>query len=243
MQVTSIIIPTFNGLNLLQECVASIRRHTSVPYEIIVVDNGSQDGTLEYCHRERLKLVAIPINRGFPVACNYGLHIATGNALMLLNNDTLATPNWLDNMLRALYSSDDVGMVGPMTNYASGKQQIQEPYTNINEMVAKYNTPNPAIWQDTTRLVGISLLFKRELLDQIGFMDERFSPGHFEDDDFCYRTRLAGYRLLIVGDCFIFHHGSASFHKKGYEAVQALLQQNRQKFIDKWGVDPHTFIE
>ncbi|NQX69332.1 glycosyltransferase family 2 protein [Paenibacillus alba] len=242
MQVTSIVIPTFNGLSLLRDCVASIRKHTSVPYEIIVVDNGSTDGTLEYCYQERLKLVCLPVNRGFPVACNYGLHIATGNALMLLNNDTIVTPNWLDNMLRALYSSEDIGMVGPVTNYASGKQQIQEPFTNIADMAAQYNVPNPALWQESTRLVGICLLFKREMLDKIGFMDERFSPGHYEDDDMCYRARLGGFRLLITGDCFIFHHGSASFHKKGQEAVQALLQLNRQKFIDKWGVDPHNFI-
>ncbi|MDQ0886072.1 GT2 family glycosyltransferase [Paenibacillus sp. V4I9] len=242
MQVTSIVIPTFNGLTLLKECVASIRSHTSVPFEIIVVDNGSQDGTLEYCYRERLKLVSIPTNRGFPAACNYGLQIATGNTLMLLNNDTIVTPNWLDNLLRCLYSSEDIGMVGPVTNYASGKQQIQEPFTNIADMAAKYNNVDTSLWQETERLVGICLLFKRELLDKVGFMDERFSPGHFEDDDLCYRARLAGYRLLITGDCFIFHHGSSSFSKKGQEAVQGLLQQNRQKFIDKWGVDPHSFI-
>ncbi|MDQ0878105.1 GT2 family glycosyltransferase [Paenibacillus sp. V4I3] len=242
MQVTSIVIPTFNGLTLLKECVASIRSHTSVPFEIIVVDNGSQDGTLEYCYRERLKLVSIPTNRGFPAACNYGLQIATGNTLMLLNNDTIVTPNWLDNLLSCLYSSEDIGMVGPVTNYASGKQQIQEPFTNIADMAAKYNNVDTSLWQETERLVGICLLFKRELLDKVGFMDERFSPGHFEDDDLCYRARLAGYRLLITGDCFIFHHGSSSFSKKGQEAVQGLLQQNRQKFIDKWGVDPHSFI-
>jgi GT2 family glycosyltransferase len=242
MQVTSIIIPTFNGLPLLKECVDSIRKNTSVPFEIIVVDNGSQDGTIEYCYRERLKLVSMPMNRGFPVACNYGLHIATGNALMLLNNDTVVTPNWLDNLLRCLYSSEDIGMVGPVTNYASGKQQIQEPFTNIADMVVKYNKPDPTLWQETARLVGICLLFKREMLDKVGFMDERFSPGHFEDDDLCYRARLAGYRLLITGDCFIYHLGSASFQKKGQEAVQELLQINRQKFIDKWDVDPHSFI-
>lgn len=242
MQVTSIIIPNYNGLSLLKECVTSIRRHTSVPYEIIVVDNGSNDETVKYCHRERLKLVSLPINRGFPVACNLGLHIATGNALMLLNNDTIVTPNWLDNLLRCLYSSEDIGMVGPVTNYASGKQQIQEPYTNLADMASRYNTPDESKWQDTSRLVGICLLFKRELLEKIGFMDEIFTPGHFEDDDFCYRSRLAGYRLLITGDCFIYHHGSASFQKKGQEAVQSLLKVNHQKFIDKWGVDPHNFI-
>ncbi|TXK84652.1 glycosyltransferase family 2 protein [Paenibacillus sp. N3.4] len=242
MQVTSIIIPNYNGLALLKECVESIRSHTSLPYEIIVVDNGSEDGSVTYCVKEKLKLISLPINHGFPVACNLGLHIARGNALMLLNNDTLMTPNWLDNLLRSLYSSEDIGMVGPVTNYASGKQQIKEEFTNISDMTAKYNNSDPSKWQETDRLVGICLLFKREMLGKIGFMDEIFTPGFYEDDDFCYRARLAGYRLLITGDCFIFHHGSASFHKKGVEALQGLLQQNRQKFLDKWGVDPHSFI-
>jgi GT2 family glycosyltransferase len=242
MEVTSIIIPNFNGLSLLKECVNSIRMHTSSPYEIIVVDNGSSDGSVAYCAKERVKLVSLPINRGFPAACNLGLHISTGNALMLLNNDTILTPNWLDNLQRSLYSSEDVGMVGPITNHASGKQQIQDPFTNVNDMAAKYNSPDPSKWQDANRLVGICLLFKREMFEKIGFMDERFTPGHYEDDDYCYRARLAGYRLLITGDCFIFHHGSASFQKIGEEEVQGLLQQNRQKFMDKWGVDPQSLI-
>lgn len=242
MQMTSIIIPNYNGLSLLRDCIASIRRHTSVPYEIIVVDNGSKDGSVPFCARERVKLVSLPINRGFPAACNLGLNIAVGDTLMLLNNDTMAAQNWLDNLLRSLYSSEDIGMVGPITNYASGKQQIREPFTNISDMAAKYNNPDPNKWQETARLVGICMLFKREMMDKIGLMDERFAPGHFEDDDYCYRARLAGYRLLIAGDAFIFHHGSVSFQKEGQEAVKGLLQRNHQKFMEKWGVDPHSFI-
>ncbi|MEW9700272.1 glycosyltransferase family 2 protein [Paenibacillus sp. SI8] len=242
MEITSIIIPNFNGLSLLKDCVNSIRKHTSAPYEIIVVDNGSTDGSIAYCSKEQVKLVSLPINRGFPAACNLGLRVASGSTLMLLNNDTLLTPNWLDQLLRALHSGEEVGMVGPVTNYASGKQQVQEPFTNLADMAAKYNKPDASKWQDASRLVGICLLFKREMLDKVGLMDERFTPGHYEDDDFCYRARLAGYRLLIAGDCFIYHHGSASFQKKGEEAVKELLQINKQKFLDKWGVDPHSFI-
>lgn len=242
MQLTSIIIPNFNGLTLLKACIESIRAHTTVPYEIIVVDNGSSDGTIEYCSNERIQMILLPFNRGFPGACNLGLRIAKGDALLLLNNDTIVTDNWLDNMLACLNSSEDVGLVGPVTNYASGKQMVQEPFTNIDDMAAKYNNPDPSKWQETSRLVGICLLFKREMLAKIGFLDERFAPGHYEDDDYCYRVRLAGYRLFIAGDCFIFHHGSASFNKEGEEAVKGLVQQNYQKFLDKWGVDPHTFI-
>ncbi|SEC70634.1 glycosyltransferase family 2 protein [Paenibacillus sp. GP183] len=242
MQLTSIIIPNYNGLSLLKECISSIKKHTEVPYEIIVVDNGSTDGSIEYCCRHEIKFISLPTNRGFPWACNLGLSIASGEALMLLNNDTIVGWNWLPNLLRCLYSSDEIGIVGPVTNYASGKQQIQEPFTNVADMSAAMNVPSPEKWQDTLRLVGICLLFRRELMDKVGMLDERFSPGHFEDDDYCYRARLAGYRLCIAGDSFIFHHGSASFHKENKDSLQELIQVNHGKFMDKWGVDPHTYI-
>lgn len=242
MQVTSIIIPTYNGLALLKACVASIRKHTLVPYEIIVVDNGSTDGTLAYCRKMGLKLVSHPHNLGFPAACNYGLRFASGDLLMLLNNDTIVTPNWLPHLHNCLNSAEDVGMVGPMTNYANGKQKVRERFTTTQGMARKYNRVNPSLWKPTDRLVGVCLLFKRETFERVGLLDERFSPGYFEDDDFCYRVRLAGYRLLITGDCFIYHRGSVSFRKNGNEARRKLLRRNRRKFMDKWGVDPYRFI-
>ncbi|MNR61307.1 hypothetical protein D3C85_1830300 [compost metagenome] len=76
----------------------------------------------------------------------------------------------------------------------------------------------------------------------IGLLDEQFSPGHFEDDDYCYRARLAGYRIVIAKDSFVYHHGSASFIRNDQEAVDRLLKRNRQLFMNKWGVDPHQFI-
>lgn len=243
MPMTSIIIPTFNGLSLLKACISSIRKHTFVPYEIIIVDNGSKDGTLSYCRREKLKLVSLPENLGFPAACNYGLRFAEGTWLMLLNNDTIATPNWLPNLLNCLNSRDDIGMVGPVSNYAFGKQKIRERFTSISHLAHKYNRANPAVWQKTERLVGFCMLFKRELLDRVGLIDERFTPGYYEDDDFCYRVRLAGYHLLIARDCFVYHRGSASFKKSAsYQAKKQLLRRNRLKFMAKWGVDPRRFI-
>lgn len=242
MQMTSIIIPNYNGLHLLKPCIASIREHISTAYEIIVVDNGSNDGSVQYCIQEKLKLISLPFNRGFPAACNFGLRIAVGDALLLLNNDTLFTPRALDHMLRCLYSSSDIGIVGPVTNYASGKQQITEPFTNVTDMAERYNQPDSTKWQPTERVVGLCFLFKRELMNRIGLLDERFSPGHLEDDDYCYRARQAGFRLMIAGDAFIFHHGSASFQKQSQESVQELLERNYAKFIDKWGVDPRTFL-
>lgn len=241
---TSIIIPTYQGLELLVPCVQAIRDFTEGPYEIIVVDNGSTDGTTEYCREQGLTFVSLPTNTGFPAACNHGLRIASGDALLLLNNDVVVTHRWLPNMLNCLYSSEAVGVVGPYTNYASGRQQQEAGYGVLEEFhpwAAQHNRPDAARWVEVQRLVGLCLLFKRELMERIGILDERFSPGHFEDDDFGYRARLAGYKLMIAGDTHVHHHGSVSFRKDA-EAMHALVLRNHQKFIDKWGVDPHAFI-
>jgi len=242
MKKTSIIIPTFNGRELLKDCIYSIKRHTSEPYEIIVVDNGSSDGTVDICRQEGITFISLANNIGFPAACNKGLKIATGDTLLLLNNDVIVTRNWLQNMLNCLNSETNIGIVGPLTNYASGKQQIDMPYTSLEEMSNQLNEPDASKWLQVDRIVGLCFLFKRELMDRIGLLDERYSPGHFEDDDYCYRARNAGYTFRIAGDVFVFHHGSASFAKQDMSQVKQLIDTNKQKFMDKWGVDPTIYV-
>src|SRR3569832_2398001 len=120
--MTSIIIPTYNGLGLLRRLVQSIREHTNeavTPYELIIVDNGSQDGTAQWCIDDWLTLLSLGSNEGFPAACNKGLRLAAGDRLMLLNNDIVATPNWLSNLSDGLEQETRIGLVGPVTNYAS----------------------------------------------------------------------------------------------------------------------------
>jgi GT2 family glycosyltransferase len=242
MSVTSIIIPSFNEAALLKDCIYSIRVHTHTPYEIIVVDNGSSDDTLAFLRREGITFASFPQNRGFPAACNAGLRLATGSRLMLLNNDVLVSDGWLDHMLSALNASKDTGLVGPMTNYASGKQQINESYTNLHEMAQLYRARYRGQTEQVNRLIGFCLLMKREVLETIGLLDERFSPGHFEDDDYCYRARIAGYKLRIAKASFIFHYGSVSFGKQGDESHKQQVAKSRQKFIEKWGIDPGELI-
>lgn len=242
MKKTSIIIPTHNGRELLKDCVYSIKQHTDQPYEIIVLDNGSTDGTLDFCRQEQITFISLPSNTGFPIACNKGLRIASGDALLLLNNDVIVTKNWLTNMLACLYSAEDIGIVGPLTNYASGRQQVDLPFTNVEDMTHQLNEPDASKWIQVDRIVGLCFLFRRELMERVGLLDERFSPGHFEDDDYCYRARNAGYKLQISGDVFVFHYGSASFSQQDVSQVKQLIESNRHKFIDKWGFDPTIYV-
>ena len=242
---TSIIIPTYNGVALLGQCVSEIRRFTEQPYEIIVVDDGSSDATLDYCLAERLILVRLPVNRGFPVACNAGLRVATGETIVLLNNDIVVSRRWLSNMTACLYSSPQIGIVGPMTNYASGEQQFHLGYGSIpqfHEMTLAANRPDASKRKPVNRLVGMCFMLKRELLERVGEFDERYAPGHYEDDDYCYRARQQGYQLMVAGDTYVHHHGSASFKAYPQQDIADLVSRNRTKFTEKFGVDPLTFV-
>ena len=244
---TSIIILSYNTQELLQLCLASIHEYTEAgTYEIIVVENGSEDGSAEWL-KEQQGLICIynDENRGFPKGCNQGLKAATGTELLLLNSDTVVTKDWLKNLRRALCSSPKVGAVGCVTNYCSNNQRIEAAYKNIEEMLAfaaDYNKSDPALWEKRTKLVGFCYLFKREVLEKIGFLDERFSPGNYEDDDFSLRILQAGYDLLLCRDTFIHHFGSASFEKKlkvqneaeMRERYNATLMRNRTIFFQKW---------
>lgn len=241
IRFTSIIILTHNKLEYTQLCIESVRKFTPKGiYEIIVVDNNSKDSTLEWLSKQDdIKVIDNSENLGFPVGCNQGINIAKGESILLLNNDTIVTPNWLNNMDRALYSNSDIGAVGAITNNCSNMQQIKVEYQDIYELlefVKGNNISNPELWVYKTYLVGFCYLIKKDVINEIGLLDERFSPGNFEDTDLSMRVLLRGYKLLLCKDAFIHHYGSISF-KEDIEKFSELLTENCEKFKDKWGFD------
>jgi GT2 family glycosyltransferase len=244
---TSIIILTQNNLPYTKLCIGSIRSYTDPEtYELIVIDNHSTDGTVEWLQQqEDIKTICNEENLGFPKGCNQGIQSATGDAILLLNNDTIVTPNWLKNLLTCLHSADDIGAVGAVTNYCSNYQVIPTSYTSIQDMLRfaqEYNVSDPTKWEERLRLIGYCMLIRRSVVDKVGLLDEQFSPGNFEDDDYSLRIRKAGYRLLLCKDVFIHHFGSMSFRKK-VDQFENLLAKNRQKFQEKWGYDPYYTAE
>lgn len=239
---TSIIILAYNKLEYSQKCIESIRKYTKFgTYEIIVIDNNSTDGTVDWLRRQKdLRVIYNKENMGFPKGCNQGIEISKGNNILLLNNDTIVTHNWLINLLSCLYSSESIGAVGPVTNNCSNQQTIEVSYQTEQEMhnfARKYNQPDCGKWEQRLKLVGYCLLIRREVIDKVGLLDERFSPGNFEDDDLSFRIIQAGYNLLLCKDTFIHHFGSVSF-KEQPSLYKELLERNKKIFIEKWGIDP-----
>lgn len=237
---TSIIILTLNQLPLTIQCLESIKRNTPEEHEIIIVDNGSSDDTVQFlkAHYPELKLIENQQNLGFAKGCNQGVELAEGDAILFLNNDTVVPPGWLTPMLRALNSDSSVGMAGPVTNYISGHQLVPVTYSELKNMeafAAEYCESKRGQVEEVRRLIGFCLLVKRSVLSEIGWFDERYGLGNYEDDDLCLRALQHGYKLLIALDSFIHHIGHASMGQDPSFDLTTLLQQNQQKAFRKWG--------
>ncbi len=235
---TSIIILTYNQLEYTKICIESIRKFTNPDsYEIIIIDNNSTDGTINWLKtQEDVTVIYNNENLGFPKGCNQGIKIAKGDNILLLNNDTIVTPNWLSNMNKALWSSKEIGAVGTVSNYCSYNQEIHANYNNIEEMLEfayNFNKSNTSLWYYRNKLIGYCLMIKKEVLDKVGLLDEIFTPGNFEDDDISFRMLLSGYKLFLCKDTFIHHFGSISF-KSSNNSYHELLKVNSNKFKDKW---------
>ncbi|MDY7991534.1 glycosyltransferase [Paenibacillus polymyxa] len=236
---TTIIILTYNKLEYTKACIDSIRQYTPKKnYQLVVVDNLSTDGTREWLAEQKdILTIFNEENVGFPKGCNQGIELATGDSILLLNNDVIVTENWLTLMINCLYSSEDVGAVGPVTNSAYGDQEILTSYSTLDEMWEfgnSYNYTAKQDWEQKLKLIGFCMLMKREVVDQVGLLDEAFSPGMCEDSDYSFRIMKAGYKLLVCRNVFVHHFGSTSFGDMP-EQRQQLWNLNREKFERKWG--------
>ncbi len=237
--LTSIVILTHNELEYTRQCVESILKYTREPYELIFVDNGSSDGTIEYLQSlSGARVIANPINLGFGTGCNQGMSVARGEYIVLLNNDTVVTEGWLNRMITRVESDPSVGMVGPRSNYVVGPQLVNPvPYADdlprMHEFAARVSVENAGASFQVLRLVGFCTLMKRAVIDKIGGFDERFGQGNFEDDDFCIRSGLAGFKLLVCNDVFIHHYGSRTFAGAKMD-YRKMMRRNWKKFKDKW---------
>jgi GT2 family glycosyltransferase len=237
----SIVIPTLNRRDLCEGCIGSIRRSLrGLHAEVVLVDNGSRDGTVERFRDEPgVVVLAHDGNEGFGAATNHGIATASGRDVVLLNNDTVVTPGWLEALRDAAYSSPAVGIAGPVTNSVSGTQMLAEVgydrLDGLDAFAAERARTHAGVYTPFPRLVGYAIYVRREVLDAIGGFDTRFGTGNFEDDDLCLRAQVAGFTLVIAEGVFIHHFGSATFRSENVEYA-AKMRENLARFSAKWGL-------
>jgi GT2 family glycosyltransferase/predicted Zn-dependent protease len=245
--LASIIVLCCNEVEYTRLCLESVLQYTRPPYELILIDNGSSDGTPAYLEEvskrpgpARVEVIRNKANRGFPAGCNQGLAKARGRYVVFLNNDVVVTEGWLEGLVRwALHDWPTVGMVGAVTNYASGPQQVPVDYTSLDGLesfAARRRREFGGKALEFPRLTGYCLLARRDVLDRVGGYDERFGTGFFDDDDLCVRVRQAGCRLLVALGVFVHHFGSRTFAALGVDC-QKQLTENFERFKAKWGPD------
>lgn len=233
----SLIIPVFNQLKFTQGCLDSLLGDADRPaYEIIVIDNGSTDGTRRYLEekaqtllRTRDKLVPIfnETNRGVAPAWNQGLSVARGKTLGILNNDILVTKGWYRSLLWAL-DHHKLALVSPFAVNGA----LDYP---LEQRAAKFTSRNVhKLWPDYD---FCAVVLPRSTFEVIGCFDENYKVGGYEDQDYAMRLQTAGLRFGVSGAAFIHHFGSQTlgeFKRTGDKHVGA----NRDYFISKWKSDP-----
>jgi len=203
--------------------------HATLPgdCEIIVIDNGSSDGTAEYLSEcSSIRVIANRENLGCAVAWNQGVKASGARWVVILNNDTILSPNWLDGLLD-FAREKGVDIASPAFREGEYNYDITE---HSREFVCRMRSvARMSIAQ------GICFMVKREVFDRIGLFDEHFRIGQFEDRDFFRRALLAGFVLGTTGRSFIHHFGSVTqnmirknMDKNPYET------ENRAYFHKKW---------
>jgi len=246
--LVSVVIPCHRGVQDTRACIESLLAQalqgSSLALEILVVDNASGDETAHLdCEYPQVRVLGQTANLGFAGGVNKGLAAAEGSYLMVLNNDTLAAPHLLVRLLRPLLQDDRIGITAPVSNYVKGEARLEvagevglvaESRVALEGALCEFAGGKI---QDVDSLSGLCMMFSREAWQRVGPFDERFVPGNFEDDDFSLRARLLGYRLVIVRDAFLHHHGHRTFRALGMDYRAALLEQ-QTLFRDKWRRDP-----
>lgn len=228
------MVVNWDRRDLLRACLASLRSQTCRDFEIIVVDNGSRDGSAEMVKAEfpGVRLIENAENRGFCAANNQGFAIARGRCVALLNNDAEADPRWLEELLRAFELGDDVGM-------AASKILVWESRTTIDKAGhliypdgqnrgrgagetdrGQYDRVEETAWPD-----GCAAMYKKEMLDRVGGFDEDFF-AYADDAELGLRARLAGWRCIYIPTAAAFHHHGSTLGRFSPERL-VLIERNR----------------
>ena len=239
----SIVILTYNNLQSCTiPCLDSVLEHTDLSRdEIIVVDNASTDGTQEWLNSLQIKNLRVILNSenfGYAKGNNIGIAQAQGDFVILLNNDTLVSKCWVDKLIRGF--DHDVGLVGPISNRIGSMQQVSIPGVNRKnylDLTTRYTAKHKTEQYEVEKLCFFCVAIPIRIIKRVGYLDENFGRGNFEDDDYCLRVRKEGFKLRIVEGCFIYHTGSVSFKKIKSSDYNALINKNLKYFETKHQVN------
>lgn len=221
----SVIILNYNGLKFLDGCLSSVLNTDYENFEVIFVDNGSSDGSVEFVKEKfgndpRLKIIENKRNLGFSGGNNVGIRHSKGDYIVLLNNDTIVEPEWLNELVDVMEKRKDIGMAQPAILYM-GTDRIQTLGNVMDEILMlvksigqgyKFTTEKMRRIIKITYPLGACLIVRRSLLRKIGLFDEKFLIYH-DDSYWGVLSWLAGVRAVSILSARIYHKGMATLSK------------------------------
>jgi len=235
----SIIIPCYNQHELTAECLKAIKENTYGEYEVILVDNGSEPPIVAYRPdlMRGIKVFRNNSNLGFPVAVNQGIREATGDAIILLNNDCIVTPCWDVPLVSNL---DRYAITGPLTNYCAGLQRatisVYNDTEELNKAALKWANSHEGETEEVNYVIGFCMAFRKSLFEEIGRFDESLWPCSGEELNFCFQAREKGYKIGICRDVYVHHEGSQTFKIMDVNYAE-ICRRNDEHLANRWGRD------
>ncbi|MCF6355615.1 MAG: glycosyltransferase [Candidatus Polarisedimenticolaceae bacterium] len=230
-----IILPVYNGLSYVKECISSIIEYTDREiYHLYIVDDCSDTVTERYLlsiakKHQNITLIRNETNIGFLKSCNKGIEQSDAEYVLLINSDVVVVENWLDRLLACADSDLDIASVNPLTNHAS---QISIPISSGSNFISmdwSIRQMSHKQYPDVVTGVGFCMLLRRLALDNVGMFDEIYGHGYCEESDLCMRLTTSGYRTVVADDVYLFHKGSASFGDRDERYIN-----NRKIFDERW---------
>ncbi len=258
MAYFSFVLPCFNNWNLSEQAINTLIKSLDSEIllkgvELIIVNNGSIDATREgiqeiqekYHQTVIIKTLHFNENIGYPAAVTFGLSECNGEIITILSNDLVFVEGWFNSLVDVLEREKTVGIAAPYLSYSSGLQNVGIKLNSVDEIInyaQQFMKENKSKVTYTYRVIGDCMSFKRKVLNLIGGPDFWFGPITHEDDDWCIRTRVSGYKIAIVGGAFVYHIGSVTVNQD-QSTLQSCFAVNSHKYFRKWGIGGFNEIE
>jgi GT2 family glycosyltransferase len=221
----SLVIPVYNQLMHTMQCLESIQRLPDQAGDLIVIDNGSSDGTAEYLQGRELRIITNSVNLGCAKAWNQGVRASRGEVIGILNNDIVVTQGWLSALLTFMERTG-CAIVSPAMREGPLDYELD-----------RYAAEFTSVCGAATRkgLLGPCMFVRRTVFDSIGLFDEAFAYGGCEDIDFLWRAEEAGFTSIVTGAAFIHHFGMVTQRAIKQREVKTYPARNLEYFQSKWG--------
>jgi GT2 family glycosyltransferase len=233
----SIIIPNFNGKQFLRECLNSIKKQNFSLYEVIIIDNGSTDGSVEYLNENypEFALIQNQDNLGFATAVNQGIKISNAEYVFLLNNDTELEDDCLSNLLNCIQDDETLFAVSSKMIQNQDRDLIDDAgdeYTILGFTKKVGNNRSSEQYQNKREIFSAcagAALYRRSIFDIIGYFDENFF-AYMEDVDISYRARIYGFKSVYCPEAIVYHYVSATSRSK-YNTFKIRLAARNNVYV------------